>query len=233
MSTPFFSIVMPTWNRIAWLDRALASVLAQQESSWELLIADDGSSDGTWASLCDWTRRDRRLRCWRQTNRGPAASRNALLKHACGHWIIFLDSDDELLADHLALRRDAITAQPATELWLSPMRIVGNPFVPNCLHPGEMIHVDRCIGVGMLTVRREAILRVGGFPEVSYAEDAALMTQLRIVGTRIAWLTHRTYVYHRDHADSITSHQAQHTRPLPRPVERPRPAPRDTGLLAR
>jgi glycosyltransferase involved in cell wall biosynthesis len=212
MSTPFFSIVMPTWNRVAWLGRALASVLAQRESSWELLIADDGSSDGTWASLCDWKRRDSRLRCWRHANRGPAASRNALLKHARGDWIVFLDSDDELLPDHLALRRDAIAAQPATELWLSPMRIVGNPFVPNCLRPGEMIHVDRCIGVGMLTVRREAILRVGGFPDVGYAEDAALMTQLQIMGTRTAWLTHRSYVYHREHADSITGRQAQRTR---------------------
>jgi glycosyltransferase involved in cell wall biosynthesis len=212
MSTPFFSIVMPTWNRVAWLGRALASVLAQRESSWELLIADDGSSDGTWASLCDWKRRDSRLRCWRHSNRGPAASRNALLKHARGNWIVFLDSDDELLPDHLALRRDAIAAQPATELWLSPMRIVGNPFVPNCLRPGEMIHVDRCIGVGMLTVRREAILRVGGFPDVGYAEDAALMTQLQIMGTRTAWLTHRTYVYRREHADSITGRQAQRTR---------------------
>jgi hypothetical protein len=53
------------------------------------------------------------------------------------------------------------------------------------------------------------------------------------MGTRTAWLNHRTYVYHRDHADSITGHQARQTRSLPRPVERPRPAPRDTGLLAR
>jgi len=212
MSTPFFSIVMPTWNRVASLDRALASVLAQQEASWELLIADDGSSDGTWTSLREWTRRDIRLRCWRHANRGPAASRNALLKHARGHWIVFLDSDDELLPEHLALRRDAIAAQPATELWLSPMRIVGNPFVPSCLHHGEMIHVDRCIGIGMLTVRREAILRVGGFPDVGYAEDAALMTQLQIAGTRTAWLTHRTYVYHREHADSITGRRAQRAR---------------------
>lgn len=212
MPTPFFSIVMPTWNRVASLDRALTSVLAQREPSWELLIADDGSSDGTWASLCDWKRHDPRLRCWRHANRGPAASRNALLGHARGEWITFLDSDDELRPDHLALRRAAIAAQPGTDLWLSPMHIVGNPFVPSCLHPGEMIHVDRCIGVGMLTVRRETILRAGGFPEIRYAEDAALMTQLRIMGTRTAWLTHRSYVYHRDHADSITARQAQRAR---------------------
>jgi len=219
MPTPFFSIIMPTWNRIAWLDRALKSVLAQRETSWELLIADDGSSDGTWASLCEWKRRDSRLRCWRHANRGPAASRNALLRHARGEWIVFLDSDDELLPDHLSLRREAIAAQPDTELWLSPMRIVGNPLVPSCLHPGELIHVDRCIGVGMLTVRRAAILHAGGFPDVNYAEDAALMTQLRIMGTRTAWLTHRTYVYHRDHADSITGRQARQTpSPLPRVV---------------
>ena len=213
MPSPLFSIVVPTYNRVQLLGRALASVLAQREPSWELLIADDGSTDGTWASLCDWKRRDDRLRCWKHANRGQAASRNGLLEHARGNWVVFLDSDDELLPDHLALRRDAIAAQPGTELWLAPMRIVGNPFVPCRLHPGEMIHVDRCIGVGMLTIRREAIMRVGGFPDISYAEDSALMTQLRIMGTRTAWLTQRSYVYHRNHADTITGNHARQTSP--------------------
>ncbi|MEO8998886.1 MAG: glycosyltransferase family A protein [Rhodanobacter sp.] len=208
MPIPLFSIVVPTYNRARLIDRALESVLAQSEPSWEVLIADDGSTDGTWASLCDWKRRDDRLYCWRHANRGQAASRNALLEHARGHWVAFLDSDDEFLPDHLALRRAAIASQPATDLWLSPMHIVGNPLVPCCVNPGELIHIDRCIGVGMLTIRREAILQAGGFPEVSYAEDSALMTRLKATGIRTQWLTHRSYVYHRNHADTITGNRS-------------------------
>ncbi|WEN14244.1 glycosyltransferase family A protein [Rhodanobacter sp. AS-Z3] len=207
MPTPFFSIIVPTYNRARLLDRALESVLAQHESSWELLVADDGSTDGTWAALCDWTRRDDRVRCWRHANRGQAATRNALLERARGNWVAFLDSDDELLPDHLALRRKAITELPATQLWLAPMRIVGNPLVPCCVHPGEMIHIDHCLGVGMLTIRREAILQAGGFPEIGYAEDSALMRRLLASGMRIGRLTQRSYVYHRSHVDSVTSNQ--------------------------
>lgn len=205
MPTPLFSIILPTYNRARLLDRALESVLAQHEPSWELLIADDGSTDGTWASLCDWQRRDDRLRCWWHANRGQAASRNDLLRHARGNWVVFLDSDDELLPDHLSLRRAAITAQPATELWLSPMRIVGNPLVPCCVHPGKTIHIDRCTGVGMLTIRLEAILQAGGFPDISYAEDSALMARLQANGIRTQWLMQRSYVYHRNHTDTITA----------------------------
>jgi glycosyltransferase involved in cell wall biosynthesis len=209
VSLPMFSIILPTYNRAHLLDRALASVLGQQEQSWELLIADDGSIDGTWASLCDWTRRDRRLRCWRHANRGQAASRNAILQHARGDWVVFLDSDDEFLLEHLALRRQAITSRPAVQLWISPMHIVGSPLVACQIHQDRMIHIDRCIGVGMLTVRREALLSVGGFPELDYAEESALMTRLLADGVTCQRLPHRSYVYHRDHTDTITHHRAQ------------------------
>lgn len=204
---PFFSIVLPTYNRARLLDRALASVSAQSHAEWELLITDDGSTDGSWTTLCDWIRRDRRIRCWRHNNRGQAESRNEMLHHARAPWVVFLDSDDEFLPDHLALRYQAITAEPAVELWVSPMRIVGSPFVPCRLHPGELIHIDRCIGAGMLTVRREALLKVGGFPNVRYAEESGLMSRLLAAGIRHQPLLHRSYVYHRGHSDTITRNQ--------------------------
>lgn len=207
MQTPFFSIVLPTYDRARLLDRALESVLAQRETCWELLIADDGSTDGTWASLCDWTRRDDRIRCWRHSNRGQAASRNQLLPHARGQWIVFLDSDDEFLPDHLLLRRQAIATEAQVDLWISPMSIVGSPLVPCRTHPGQMIHIDRCVGVGMLTVHKAALLQAGGFPELAYAEDSALMTRLLAAGIRSQRLPHRSYVYHRDHSDSLTKNR--------------------------
>lgn len=204
---PFFSIVLPTYNRVRLLDRALESVFAQSHQEWELLITDDGSTDGSWTTLCDWTRRDERIRCWRHGNRGQAASRNEMVQHARAPWVVFLDSDDEFLPDHLALRHQAITAEAAVELWVSPMRIVGSPLVPCRLNPGELIHIDRCIGAGMLTVRRDALLKVGGFPNLRYAEESGLMSRLLAAGIRHQRLSHRSYVYHRGHSDTITRNQ--------------------------
>ena len=214
MPLPFFSIVLPTYNRAALLDRALESVLAQSDPDWELLITDDGSTDGSWTTLCDWTHRDDRIRCWRHGNRGQAASRNEMLQHARAPWVVFLDSDDEFLPEHLALRRQAITGEPTVELWISPMRIVGSPLVPCRIHPGELIHIDRCIGAGMLTVRRKALLKVGGFPNLRYAEESALMTRLLAAGICCQRLPHRSYVYHRGHSDTITHNQLHAARAM-------------------
>ncbi len=204
MAMPFFSIILPTYNRARLLDRALASVLAQSEPAWELLVIDDGSIDGTWASLCDWRRQDDRVRCWRHANRGQSASRNWMLQHALAPWIVFLDSDDEFERHHLALRRQAIESAPQVDLWISPMRVVGSPLVPNLHDPGALIHVDQCIGVGMLAIRREPLLEVGGFPDLDYAEESALMTRLLAHGVIQRRLDQRSYVYHRGHADTLT-----------------------------
>lgn len=210
MPTPFFSILMPTYNRAGLLDRAVGSVLAQSEPDWELLITDDGSIDGTWASLCDWRRSDHRLICWRHANRGQAASRNAMLAHARAPWVVFLDSDDEFEPSHLARHRRAIEASPSVDLWLSPMRVVGSPLVP-CMHdPGHLVHIDACIGVGMLAIRREVIVAAGGFPDVAYGEESALLDCLVAGGVRLARLQERSYVYHRGHADSITLNRRQY-----------------------
>ncbi len=202
--SPQFSIILPTFNRASLLERALASVVAQSELDWELLVADDGSTDETEELLDQWQARDRRIRCWRHPNQGQAASRNRMLEQARGQWIAFLDSDDELHPSHLATRRQAIEAQPSIELWLSPMRVVGSPLVPCMVEHGQMIHIDRCIGVGMLLVRREALLAIGGFPDLRYAEESALMQRLLASGVRTGRLGARTYVYHRSHGSSLT-----------------------------
>jgi glycosyltransferase involved in cell wall biosynthesis len=195
---------MPTYNRAALLDRALASVVAQTQPDWELLVIDDGSIDGTWASLCDWRRSDPRIRCWRHANRGQVGSRNAVLAHAGAPWIVFLDSDDELQPHHLERRSRAIQDQPHVDVWISPMHVVGSPLVP-CMHlPGQMVHVDDCVGVGMLTVRRQTMVAVAGFPDVDYAEEAGLLERMVGAGAVVQPLEERSYVYHRGHADSIT-----------------------------
>lgn len=94
------SIIMPTYNRRQTIQSAIASVQRQTFQDWELIVVDDGSTDGT-ASLIEGS--DPRLVLIRQENQGVNAARNAAMLRARGRYIAFLDSDDEWLPHHLEL----------------------------------------------------------------------------------------------------------------------------------
>ena len=99
-----FSVVMPTYRRLATLERVLSAYEEQQptELDFEIVVIDDGSDDGTAERLADW-RSDRfRLRFDRQPNQGPAAARNRALSLAEGTWVLFTGDDIEPTPDLLA-----------------------------------------------------------------------------------------------------------------------------------
>jgi GT2 family glycosyltransferase len=85
-----FSVIIPTYNRLPLLQRTLASVEAQSHRDFEILVIDDGSTDGT----LDWLAQQGALRVLVQGNRGPGAARNSGAREARGDYIAFLDSDD-------------------------------------------------------------------------------------------------------------------------------------------
>jgi hypothetical protein len=88
---PFFSVIIPTYNRAALLREALESVFAQTFMDYEVIVIDDGSTDDTdkvAASFGD------KIRFLRQANQGPGSARNLGLQSATGRYIAFLDSDD-------------------------------------------------------------------------------------------------------------------------------------------
>jgi glycosyltransferase involved in cell wall biosynthesis len=92
---PFISICIPTYNRERFLAEAVASALAQDYPQFEVLVVDDGSTDGTEAIVRAYT--DPRLRYVRQDNGGRPAARNRCVREAKGEFILWLDSDDLLL----------------------------------------------------------------------------------------------------------------------------------------
>lgn len=95
------SLLMPTYNREATLPRAIDSVLAQLWTDWELVIVDDGSTDGTPALIAKYT--DSRIRYVKlPANAGVTAARNRALDEVRGEWIGMLDSDDELVPQALS-----------------------------------------------------------------------------------------------------------------------------------
>jgi glycosyltransferase involved in cell wall biosynthesis len=98
--TPFFSVVIPTYNRAHVLGRALKSVLAQECQDFEIIVVDDGSSDDPATVVAQFP--DSRITYIRQRNRGGGAARNTGIDAARGRFIAPLDSDDEFLPGHLA-----------------------------------------------------------------------------------------------------------------------------------
>lgn len=95
------SIIMPSYNTAQYISEAIESVLAQTYPYWELIIIDDGSTDGTYEVIKSYLT-DARIRYIQNLkNRGAAVSRNIGLSEAKGRWIAFLDSDDLWFPDKL------------------------------------------------------------------------------------------------------------------------------------
>ena len=88
------SIIVPVFNCAAYLEQCLHSIQAQSRSDWEVLLVNDGSTDGS-AAICDrFAAQDSRVRTFHQANGGVSAARNLALKEAVGKYVLFVDADD-------------------------------------------------------------------------------------------------------------------------------------------
>ncbi|MDA8175113.1 MAG: glycosyltransferase [Nitrospiraceae bacterium] len=88
---PLISVIMPLYNKRQYVARAVKSVLEQTYANWELIIVDDGSTDGSSDAIPSG---NPRIKLLRQTNRGPAAARNVAVRAASGEYVAFIDADD-------------------------------------------------------------------------------------------------------------------------------------------
>jgi glycosyltransferase involved in cell wall biosynthesis len=107
-------VIIPTFNRAALISKAVASALTQQDVDLEVVVVDDGSTDDTTAVLGSLSRRNPRVRCLSQPNRGVAAARNAgLCADGPFEFVAFLDADDEWIdSRHLAKALDVLHTSP-------------------------------------------------------------------------------------------------------------------------
>jgi glycosyltransferase involved in cell wall biosynthesis len=110
MPVPKVSVVMPTHDRAPYLGAAIDSVLAQTFTDLELIVVDDGSTDGTGAVLAAVA--DPRLRCLRQEHRGVSAAMNHGLRAARGAYVGRLDSDDLWCPEMLATLVAVLDSRP-------------------------------------------------------------------------------------------------------------------------
>jgi glycosyltransferase involved in cell wall biosynthesis len=178
---PRFSITVPAYNAEATLAETVASVKAQTFDDWELVIVDDGSTDGTLTLARSLAVDDRRIRVVAQENRGSGGAYNTAVRNATSDLIVMLSADDLLLPDHLASFDAFIRANPGASVFTcdgwylyddgrrepaDPAARWGDPSV--CTLEDLL---GACLyGVGAV-YRRAVFDAVGGFREDFYAED--------------------------------------------------------------
>ncbi|MBI3134179.1 MAG: glycosyltransferase family 2 protein [Bacteroidetes bacterium] len=105
---PFFSVVIPTYNRAHCIANTIQSVIEQTYENWELVLVDDGSTDNTAELVKSWT--DSRIRYFYKTNGERGAARNFGAQQATGEYLFFLDSDDLIKPGYLACASELIAA---------------------------------------------------------------------------------------------------------------------------
>ena len=110
------SVVMPTFNAIAWLEAAVDSVLTQDYPTLELLVVDGGSTDGTHDWIAKAANRDRRIQFVSETDSGPAAAINKGLRQAKGVYVGWLNADDLYSQGAIARAVDRLHATDAPVL---------------------------------------------------------------------------------------------------------------------
>ena len=115
------SVVIPTFNRISLVARAIDSVLKQSLNPYEIIVVDDGSDDGTSEMIQN---NYKSIKLIQQQNNGVSAARNKGIKHAKGDWIGLLDSDDEWTEKKLENQADRLIKTPeydfchTNEIWI-------------------------------------------------------------------------------------------------------------------
>ncbi|HLX04997.1 MAG TPA: glycosyltransferase family A protein [Candidatus Binatus sp.] len=182
--TPEVSVIIPTYNRRAMLCEAIDSVLSQSMREFELIVVDDGSTDGTAKEL---TRFGDAIRIERIEHRGPAAARSRGVEMARAPLIAFLDSDDlwvpAKLERQLAFMRDnphCVISQ-TDEIWIRNGRRV-NPGVRHRKRAGDIFieSLRTCLISMSATMMRTDLFRsLGGFDEsMDAAEDYDLWLRI-------------------------------------------------------
>src|ERR1700761_8376431 len=109
---PFFSVIVPVFNRARTLDTAVRSVLAQTCQDFEIIVVDDGSSDNPRAVVEKIG--DPRIRFVRQENQGGGSARNTGINAAQGRFVAPLDSDDAFLPHHLESMKNLLDGTKGT-----------------------------------------------------------------------------------------------------------------------
>ena len=199
---PFFSIILATYNRATKIDKAIQSVLDQTYTNYELIVVDDGSTDSTKKHVSKFP-----ITYIKKKHSNVAEARNLGIKKARGKYITFIDSDDTYKKNHLEHHYNIITEDNKTDFFYGGVKVKGSKFIPDFDHKGKKINVYKCKTCGTFFIKSKILKKIGGFPDMAFAEDYMLFKKFKSKGYKTKRLYKKTYVYDRTGEDSITKGQ--------------------------
>lgn len=204
--TPTVSIVMPSYNAAAHIARSIASAQAQTHEDWELLVVDDGSTDGSGDIVTNFVASDPRIRAFRQPNAGAGAARNLGIAEARASFLAFLDADDTWHPEFLEAMIATLEAEPNASIAYCGWQNIGlgggrdEPFVPpDYEHAGKTeALLESCRWPIHAALARTALVRDSGGFDVSLSScmdfDLWLRLGARARLTRVPLVL--AYYYH-------------------------------------
>jgi glycosyltransferase involved in cell wall biosynthesis len=211
---PCVSVLMPVFNTAPFVELALISVAAQEFRDFELVVVDDGSTDGTLAILKSFAAQEPRMRLIARSNRGLIATRNQLVDEARGEFIAWMDSDD--LSHPARLKRLIAEFEDESQLVCvgSNVEVIdpdGKPLGVETYPPKhDAIRAQQMFGAGLRfpsTMQRRSIaIDVGGFREpFRIGEDFDYLLRVGERG-KMANVQDRLYRYRQHLLSTCTAH---------------------------
>lgn len=217
---PFFSVIVPIYNKEKTITRSILSILNQDFYNYEIIAVCDPSSDNSLEKLQDI--HDVRIRIFHRDTPGPGgyAARNLGLKMARGKFITFLDADDEWLNDRLSSHYHLII-KFGVDLVFSSWREVypdGKVSKPITLEEKTISNKEffkryssapRLLHTNTITVKKSIFESVGGFPEGEYKRGGDVYTWLKVIfhTNNIYFSTKEVAIYHKEDSTVTKNHR--------------------------
>lgn len=219
------SIIIPVYNVEAYLRGCVDSVLSQSFRDFELILVDDGSTDGSSAICDDYEKEDGRVRVLRKANSGASSARNAGINAANGQYILFIDSDDRIEAGSLGRIMARVREEGASDVtFLKAMSVFpdGGMAVKDAhdkknyygrSHDEILAHLSSYdplpVCVWGKLIRREVLTACGiGFTEGIICEDVDFCIKLYMHAKTYNYIDELYYYYTENRPGSVMSANA-------------------------
>lgn len=196
------SVIVPVYNSALYLRECVDSILQQSFDDFELLLVDDGSSDGS-SNICDeYAVLDNRVKVFHKKNEGVSIARNVGLDSACGEWIVFADSDDfflpcafaEMVENVEKSKSDILLGESKVlkqglliDYKIFEQSVEKNDILKTINHPALWSYIFRA------SIIQEKRIRF--IPHLAYSEDCVFLYSVAVCAKQIHFLKKFVYVY--------------------------------------
>jgi glycosyltransferase involved in cell wall biosynthesis len=202
MTAPLFSVVIPAYNVEKYICETLQSVWSQTYQNFEVIVINDGSTDGTLYKIS--AEKDHRLRIITTENQGVSATRNLGINEAHGKYIAFLDGDDIWLPTHLEYAKKAFEKFPEIPWFSSNAKIT--EYIPHFLeedNSNDAILINYfegpciCVNSSTVIIQRNKLIPLSPFFPIGVvnAEDWIAWARFACLYPQIAYLDKENVIY--------------------------------------